>query len=249
MSIVSSLPLRLESLAAPPWLAGLLLLVCLMRVGMGGPCAPHDIAELATGSTRPVASAQAGDGQHVQRPVDRRCRWTLPALCILQFSAALSAAQRRVPALTGQDTQGPFSNAPRQPLLPMGAKATNSLNRGSPCPRHVNARTAAVCRSEDFIDAIFTLGARLFACVRRCTDRRGNRQLSPPSDSSLAALRGAVREAWSRSPCRPRPLIQADFRADYRPAQDEGAKTRPSSTLRGYLKRVAVALEQPSGSM
>ena len=35
----------LESLRRSTWLSGLLLLVCLMRVGMVVACVPHDIAE------------------------------------------------------------------------------------------------------------------------------------------------------------------------------------------------------------
>ena len=51
----------LESLRRSTWLAGLLLLVCLMRVGMVMACAPHDIAESLAGGAHEVVVAQVGD--------------------------------------------------------------------------------------------------------------------------------------------------------------------------------------------
>jgi hypothetical protein len=120
MSIVPSLPFRLESLRRSTWLAGFLLLVCLMRVGMVTACAPHDIAELATGGTHAVASAQAGDDGTSNDPSSGAGHCLH---CACHFSAALSAASVAMPALTGQDTQGQFqtlraSVAPDRELRP-----------------------------------------------------------------------------------------------------------------------------------
>ena len=55
MSSVPSMPFRLESLRRSTWLAGFLLLVCLMRVGMVTACAPHDLAESLAGGAHTVA--------------------------------------------------------------------------------------------------------------------------------------------------------------------------------------------------
>ena len=48
MSVAPSLPFRLESVRRSRWLAGFLLLVCLLRVGMVVACTPHDLAELGS---------------------------------------------------------------------------------------------------------------------------------------------------------------------------------------------------------
>jgi hypothetical protein len=122
MSTVTSLPLRLESLRRSTWLAGVLLLVCLMRVGMVMACAPHDIAESLAGGAHAVVAAQAGDDGTPGDP--------LPAggaghclHCACHFSAALPAAIVTVSALTGQDTHVHFqthrgSVAPDRELRP-----------------------------------------------------------------------------------------------------------------------------------
>ena len=55
------MPFRLESLRRSTWLAGFLLLVCLMRVGMVMACAPHDIAESLAGGAHAVVAEQVGD--------------------------------------------------------------------------------------------------------------------------------------------------------------------------------------------
>jgi hypothetical protein len=122
MSSVPSLPLRLESLRRSTWLAGFLLLVCLMRVGMVMACAPHDIAESLAGGAHAVVGAQAGDDSSSSDP--------LPAgsaghclHCACHFSAALPAAIVSLSALTGQDMQVHFqlhrgSVAPDRELRP-----------------------------------------------------------------------------------------------------------------------------------
>lgn len=122
MSPVTSMPFRLESLRRSTWLAGLLLLVCLMRVGMVAACAPHDIAESLAGGAHAVVAAQAGDDDSSSDP--------LPAggaghclHCACHFSAALPAAIVAMSALSGQDMQVHFqthrgSVAPDRELRP-----------------------------------------------------------------------------------------------------------------------------------
>ena len=116
------MPFRLESLRRSTWLAGLLLLVCLMRVGMVMACAPHDIAESLAGGAHAVVAVQAGDDGSSSDP--------LPASgaghclhCACHFSAALPAAILTMSALTGQDMQVHFqthrgSVAPDRELRP-----------------------------------------------------------------------------------------------------------------------------------
>ena len=89
------------------------------------------------------------------------------------------------------------------------------------------------------------LAAALIACSRRTLGRR--------NFAALGFIARGIARCGSRSlvpfTLQPKATDPGKFRADYRPAQDCRAKTRPSSTLRRYLKRVAVALEQPSGSI
>ena len=122
MSTVTSMPFRVESLRRSTWLAGLLLLVCLMRVGMVMACAPHDIAESLAGGAHAVVAVQADDDSSSNDP--------LPASgaghclhCACHFSAALPAAILAMSALTGQDMQVQFqtllaSVAPDRELRP-----------------------------------------------------------------------------------------------------------------------------------
>jgi hypothetical protein len=116
------MPFRLESLRRSTWLGGLLLLVCLMRVGMVVACVPHDIAESLAGGAHAIVEAQAGDDGSSSDP--------LPAggaghclHCACHFSAALPAAIVAMSALTGQAMQVHFkthrdSVAPDRELRP-----------------------------------------------------------------------------------------------------------------------------------
>ena len=122
MSTVTSMPFRLESLRRSTWLAGFLLLVCLMRVGMVMACAPHDIAESLAGGAHAVIAEQVGDDSSSSDP--------LPAggaghclHCACHFSAALPAAILTMSALSGQDMQVHFQShrgsvAPDRELRP-----------------------------------------------------------------------------------------------------------------------------------
>ena len=115
MSTVTSLPFQLESLRRSTWLAGFLLLVCLMRVGMVMDCAPHDIAESLAGGAHAVSAEQVGDDSTSNDPspgiAAGHCLH-----CACHFSAALPAAIASLPVLTGQDIQAHFQvrrgNAP-----------------------------------------------------------------------------------------------------------------------------------------
>lgn len=116
------MPFRLESLRRSTWLAGFLLLVCLMRVGMVTACTPHDIAESMAGGAHAVVAAQAGDDSSSGDP--------LPAggaghclHCACHFSVALPAAVVAVSASAGQDMQVHFQShrgsvAPDRELRP-----------------------------------------------------------------------------------------------------------------------------------
>ena len=116
------MPFRLESLRRSTWLAGLLLLVCLMRVGMVVACAPHDIAESLAGGAHAIVDAQTGDDNSSNDPLPTsgagHCLH-----CACHFSAALPAAIGVMSALTGQDAQVHFqtlraSIAPDRELRP-----------------------------------------------------------------------------------------------------------------------------------
>jgi hypothetical protein len=122
MSTVTSMPFRLESLRRSAWLAGFLLIVCLMRVGMVMACAPHDIAELASGGTHSVATAQAGDDSTSNDPSTGAAAGHC-LHCACHFSATLPAAIGVMSALTGQDARVHFqtlraSVAPDRELRP-----------------------------------------------------------------------------------------------------------------------------------
>lgn len=122
MSSVPSLPLRLESLRRSTWLAGFLLLVCLMRVGMVLACAPHDIAESLAGGAHEVVAAQVGDDSTSNDPSTSGAAGHC-LHCACHFSAALPAAILTMSALTGQDMQVHFqtlqtSVAPDRELRP-----------------------------------------------------------------------------------------------------------------------------------
>ena len=113
---------RLESLRRSTWLAGLLLLVCLMRVGMVMACAPHDIAESLAGGAHTVVAVHAGDDSpSSDPPTGADAGHCLHCAC--HFSAALPAAIVDMPPLTGQDMQVHFrthrgSVAPERELRP-----------------------------------------------------------------------------------------------------------------------------------
>jgi hypothetical protein len=122
MSSMPSLPLRLESLRRSKWLAGFLLLVCLMRVGMVMACAPHDIAESVAGGAHAVVTAQAGDDS-TSNDSSTGAAAGHCLHCACHFSAALPAAIGSLSALTGQDMQVHFqlhrgSVAPDRELRP-----------------------------------------------------------------------------------------------------------------------------------
>jgi hypothetical protein len=120
------MPFRLEALRRSTWLAGFLLLVCLMRVGMVVACAPHDIAESLAGGDHVVVAVQAGDDGTSHDPSSDSPTGAIAGHCLhcaCHFSAALPAAIIAVSALTGQDTQVHFrmhrgSVAPDRELRP-----------------------------------------------------------------------------------------------------------------------------------
>lgn len=118
-----SMPFRLESLRRSTWLAGFLLLVCLMRVGMVMACAPLDIAEsLAGGAHAVVVAEQMGDDSTSSDPSPGTAAGHC-LHCACHFSAALPAAILTMSALTGQDMQVHFQThrgrvAPDRELRP-----------------------------------------------------------------------------------------------------------------------------------
>jgi hypothetical protein len=98
------MPFRLESLRRSTWLAGFLLLVCLMRVGMVMACAPHDIAESMAGGTHAVVAVQVtDDSTSNDPPTSATAEHCLHCAC--HFSATLPTAIGVMSALTSQDTQ------------------------------------------------------------------------------------------------------------------------------------------------
>ena len=119
---MKSMPFRLESLRRSKWLAGFLLLVCLMRVGMVTACTPHDIAESMAGGAHTVVAAQAGDDSTSSEPsTDAAAGHCLHCAC--HFSATLPAAIGVLSALTAKDTQVHFQTlragvAPARELRP-----------------------------------------------------------------------------------------------------------------------------------
>lgn len=97
------MPFRLESLRRSTWLAGFLLLVALMRVGMVMACAPHDIAESLAGGAHTVA-VQADDASTSNDPsTGAAAAHCLHCAC--HFSVTLPAAIGVTPAPTAQDAQ------------------------------------------------------------------------------------------------------------------------------------------------
>ena len=122
MSTEPSIPFRLESLRRSTWLAGFLLLVCLMRVGMVMACAPHDFAESVAGGAHEVAAVQAGDDGTSNDPSTGATAGHC-LHCACHFSAALPAAILATPALKVQDMHVHFqthhgSVAPDRELRP-----------------------------------------------------------------------------------------------------------------------------------
>jgi hypothetical protein len=116
MSTLRAPLIRLESLRRSTWLAGFLLLVCLMRVGMVMACAPHDFAESVAGGAHEVAAVQAGgDGTSNDPSTGAAAGDCLHCAC--HFSAALPAAILSLPALTGQHMQLHFQT-PRVSVAP-----------------------------------------------------------------------------------------------------------------------------------
>ena len=119
---MTSMPFRLESMRRSTWLAGLLLLVCLMRVGMVTACTPHDIAESMAGGAHAVVAAQAGDDSTSGEPLSGAAAGHC-LHCACHFSATLPAAIGVMSALTGQDEQVHFQSlragvAPDRELRP-----------------------------------------------------------------------------------------------------------------------------------
>ena len=115
------MPFRLESLRRSTWLAGFLLLVCVMRVGMVMACTPHDIAESLAGGAHTVA-VQADDNSTSNDPSTGAAAGHC-LHCACHFSAVLPAASLAPSALKGQDTQVHFqtlrgSVAPDRELRP-----------------------------------------------------------------------------------------------------------------------------------
>lgn len=112
------MPFRLECLRRCTWLAGFLLLVALMRVGMVMACAPHDIAEsLAGGAHTVVVQADESTSSDPSAAVGHCLH------CACHFSAMLPATTLALSALTGQDMQAHFrthldSVAPDRELRP-----------------------------------------------------------------------------------------------------------------------------------
>ncbi len=122
MSTAPSLPFRLEALRRSTWLAGFLLLVCLMRVGMVMACAPHDIAESLAGGAHAVVAVQAGDDSTSSDPLPTGSAGHC-LHCACHLSAALPATIVTLSAFTGQDMQVHFqlhrgSVAPDRELRP-----------------------------------------------------------------------------------------------------------------------------------
>jgi hypothetical protein len=106
MSTVTSMPFRLESLRRSTWLAGFLLLVCLLRVGMVVACAPHDLAESLAGGAHTVA-VQADDNSTSTDPSTGAAAGHC-LHCACHFSAALPATTVAMSAPMGQDKQVQF---------------------------------------------------------------------------------------------------------------------------------------------
>lgn len=122
MSTVTSMPFQLENLRRSTWLAGLLLLVCLMRVGMVTACTPHDIAESMAGGAHAVVAEQAADDSTSSEPSTGAAAGHC-LHCACHFSATLPAAIGVMSALTGQDAQVHFQSlragvAPDRELRP-----------------------------------------------------------------------------------------------------------------------------------
>jgi hypothetical protein len=100
------MPFRLESLRRSTWLAGFLLLVCLMRVGMVMACAPHDLAESLAGGAHTV-SVQADDNS-TSNDTSTGAAAGHCLHCACHFSAVLPATTLAMSVLTGQDMQVHF---------------------------------------------------------------------------------------------------------------------------------------------
>jgi len=116
------MPFRLESLRRSTWLAGFLLLVCVMRVGMVMACTPHDVAESLAGGAHAVVAVQVGDESTSNDPSTGAAAGHC-LHCACHVSAALPAASLAVSALTGHDLQVHFktlrgSVAPDRELRP-----------------------------------------------------------------------------------------------------------------------------------
>jgi hypothetical protein len=101
-----SVPFRLESLRRSTWLAGFLLLVALMRVGMVMACAPHDIAETLAGGAHSVA-VQTDDASTPSDPSGGASAGHC-LHCACHFSATLPVAIGVMSALPVQDMQVHF---------------------------------------------------------------------------------------------------------------------------------------------
>jgi hypothetical protein len=97
------MPFRLESLRRSTWLAGLLLLVCLMRVGMGMACAPHDIAESLAGGAHAAAEQVGDDSTSSEALTGAAAGHCLHCAC--HFSATLPASIGVMSVRAGEETQ------------------------------------------------------------------------------------------------------------------------------------------------
>lgn len=98
------MPFRLESLRRSTWLAGLLLLVCLMRVGMVMACAPHDIAESLAGGAHAAVAEQVSDDSTSSEPSTNAAAGHC-LHCACHFSATVPASIGVMPVLAGEETQ------------------------------------------------------------------------------------------------------------------------------------------------
>jgi hypothetical protein len=82
MSILPAAPIRLDALRRSQWLAGFVLLVCLLRVGMAIACTPHDFAEMTSQGSGPEAAVHhVGDTNGDDEPGDDTSGHCLHCAC------------------------------------------------------------------------------------------------------------------------------------------------------------------------
>lgn len=116
MPIVQAPPFRLESVRRSRWLAGCLLLVCLLRVGMVVACTPHDLAELGSQDAGVMSVAHlAGDGdRHDSSTGDASGHCTH---CACHHAVTLPAAMAPVESNPASQFQARREHAPGSALL------------------------------------------------------------------------------------------------------------------------------------